>query len=460
MSVGAPPRPAQRVVVAGGGISGLSAARELTRRGAQVVVLERSQRWGGPVESVRRDGWLFESGPNTLMIDDAELGGLIDALIPTDEQLVAKPDAARRYIVRGGRPRAIPRSPGEWLSARLWSWGGLLRAAGGALLPRAADERSLGAFARRRLGPELTDYAVNPFVAGIYAGDPDRLELASAFPKLDALRAEADGSLLRGGLALARKGRQARRGAPRFRRKLASFARGIGQLIEALLAQLAPAAELRLGCALRGLERAPDGWRCALEDGSSLEADGVVLALPAAGLDSLALGDGVRGGLGDLREVHYPPVSVVALGFPRDAVRHPLDGFGMLLPARERGQILGTLFSSTLFPGRAPAGQVLLSTFVGGSRQPELTELDDDALSHLVAGELERLLGASGPPSARQIKRWPRAIPQLDLGHAARVRRLDGFERDNPGLVICGALRDGVALPRCLRGGLRAAARL
>jgi oxygen-dependent protoporphyrinogen oxidase len=349
---------------------------------------------------------------------------------------------------------ALPTSPGAFLRTPLFSAGAKLRLMLEPFRRRApadADE-SLADFVRRRLGREFLDYAINPFVAGVYAGDPERLSVRHAFPRLHALEQE-HGSLLLGALR-----RRNPSGGPKGR--IFSFPEGLGEIPRALQARLLDPVLLRTR--VTALRRAGAGWRLTLDQRGTLgeaEFDLVVCALPADALAALEFPElAPDAGLRLLAEIPHPAVVSVFTGHRREDVTHPLDGFGLLMPAVEGGRILGTLFSSTLFPGRAPEGHVALTTFVGGTRQPELAALDDAALATLVREELGRLLGVGGTPAIFRVQRWPRAIPQYAPGHERFLTAIGRLEAAAPGVFVGGNCRDGISLPNCIAAGYRLAA--
>ncbi len=443
----------RRVAVLGGGITGLTAAWYLRRAGIPVVVFEAGGAPGGVVGSVRDGAWLCETGPNTLFESTPEIGSLIDQLGLGPRRIEAAPAARVRYVVRGGVPVALPDSPLKFAASPLLSWPAKLRLLREPFIRRAAEEadESVAAFVTRRLGPEFLDYIVNPFVAGVFAGDPAALSVRQAFPKLAALERE-HGSLVRG--AWARRNASAGpRGA------MISFPDGLAEIPRALARALEP--DLRLHHRVTAVQRTGSLWRISLGAGPPLtEAfSAVVCALPPDVLARLPFIDAPgAAALAQIRAIPQPPVASVFLGYRREAVAHPLDGFGLLTPAVERRRILGTLFSSTLFPGRAPAGHVALTTFVGGTRQPELAQEDDATLLATVQEELRLLLGVQGAPALARIQRWPRAIAQYVTGFQAFKDACTTAERSNPGLFIGGTACDGVSLSHCLAAGRRLAA--
>jgi len=439
--------PTGKVVVIGAGLTGLSAAVRLRARGVGVTVLESSSQPGGPVRSEHDGGFLVEHGPNSMMTTDASVADFLQSLgLESD---IVEPQAKKRFLVRKGRPLALPLGPTSALTTPLFSLAGKLRVLAEPFVTRgAADDESLASFVARRLGPEALHYAVEPFVAGIYAGDPEKLSARWAFPKLWSLERE-HGSLIRG--ALGKK-----RGI--HRPKMISFRNGMGDLPRRLAEQLGP--DLHCGVRVENVEQAGKKWTVAWSRAGAAHretADAVVSTIPAFSVPELPWPQNLRGSLEFLRGIVYPPVTVVALGFRRADVAHPLDGFGMLVPEVEKRRILGAIFSSSLFPGRAPRDHVLLTVFVGGERQPRLARLGDDALEHDILADLRDLLGVRGAPVFRHVIRWPRAIPQYNLGYGGINSSLEKLEAANPGLHFVGNYRGGIAAGQCIQNGLRLA---
>jgi oxygen-dependent protoporphyrinogen oxidase len=449
------------VAVIGAGITGLTAAYALQQRGKRVHLIEGRPRAGGVIESVLEQGFLVESGPNALLLNDPALLAFFDELGLSGELLEAGATGKKRFIVRGGRVLSVPMSPGEFLRTPLFSARAKLRLAKEPFVPRAdpAHEQSVAEFTRHRLGGEVLDYAVDPLVGGIYAGDPEKLSLRHAFPLLFRFEAE-QGSLVRGGLhaALSRK----KSGKPRFKSRSVSFRGGLAQLTDTLAGRLGDA--LTLDTSLEGVEL-DGGFRLRVrhlgEESRELTVDRLVVATPGYAAARLVF-QGTQTPLGELGAIQYPPVASVALGFRREDVQHALDGFGVLCPAREELSILGTLFTSSLFAGRAPAGHVLLTSYVGGARRPELALLPKDSLERLVLADLERLLGVRGKPVFSRVSSVAEAIPQYNLGYERFLSAMTEAEQRYPGLFIGGHLRDGASVGDCIRAGqalaLRAAA--
>jgi oxygen-dependent protoporphyrinogen oxidase len=433
------------VVVVGAGVSGLVCAHVLQRSGHRVAVLEADDRAGGVIGTRCRDGFRYETGANSALDSTPLLVPLLDSLGIADQRIDTRPEATSRYIVRSGKVVALPLSPHALLTSKAFSIRGkirLLREPFVSRGPADADE-SVSAFVRRRFGQEVLDYAVDPFVSGIYAGDPGQLSMRAAFPRLHALE-HAHGSLLRAQLSTAREGR--RKGQPKpARPRSFSFREGMQTLPDALVRSLA---HYTSQAGVTSIEtRSPGPFAVSgLCSGKPFtqHAQAVIVATPAhaaAGLVAPHDTDAARA----LASIVHAPVAIVASAYRRADVAHALQGFGMLVPSRERRTILGTLFSSSLFEGRAPPGHVLLTTFVGGRRNQDMVEQDDAALARIVEEELAALLGARRPLWS-EIVRWTRAIPQYELGHLERVQRIVEVSARQPGLFLCGSWREGVSI--------------
>lgn len=446
------------IAVLGAGITGLTAAHRLAREGHHVKVYECTGRIGGSVGSESVDGWLIEQGPNTVLESGTAMPNLIKELGLADRRIVANAAAKKRFIVRHGQPMATPSSPGSFFSSQLFSFGAkyrIIRELFCRPRQRPADV-SLEEVVRSHFGQELVDYGLNPFVSGVYAGDPAKLSAKHAFPAVWKGERE-QGSIIRGMLAAAKE-RKAR-GEPRS--SMVSFHGGLQTLIDALGASL-PAGSITLNARVESLLPTNQRWSVVWKAGETVhseEFDLILSALPAAALGALRFGSLGERPLASLEKVVQPPVASLFLGYRRDQVAHPLDGFGALIPAIENFSMLGVLFSSTLFPGRAPDGHVALTVMVGGSRQPEVAMLSAPQLLQRVQPELHRLFGVTGEPVFLRHRLWPRAIPQYNLGYERQFEAMSACEAAHPGFFIGGQARDGIAVSACIAAGEKLAAR-
>lgn len=442
------------VTVVGGGLSGLATAHYVAGTGLDVHVLEKSKRTGGTIETRTEDGFLVDCGPNSALDTTPLLGEMFGSLGILEARRYAADSAKNRYIVRGGRLRTLPMSPPSFLTSRLFSASAKWRLLREPFVkPSDPDaEETLAAFVERRLGRELLDYAINPFVSGVYAGRPEELSVRAAFPRLHQLE-QRYGSLIRG----AAKGRRERRRresggeASKQSARLFTFVGGMQTLVDALSNERPDATHT--GVEVTAVRRSDTRFEVdAAGDGGdrTYRSRVLVFAIPAYALASVPIEFefGVRDAVAS---IPYPPVSMVFLGYRERPTPLPLDGFGFLVPEKEGRNILGTIWSSTLFPGRAPSGGAAFTTFVGGSRQPDRALLPNGQLTDLVRGDLENLIGVHREPDVVHVKLWDRAIPQYNVGHTAIVNELESFESRTPGLFISGNFRGGVSVSDCVK---------
>lgn len=455
--------PPPSVAIVGGGITGLTAAFRLQRQGLPVTLYEAGERVGGVIQSVRQDGYLAEFGPNSILETSPKITALLHEVGLSQRLLYSDPRAENRYIVRGGRPVALPASPVGFLATKLFSGGAKLRLMAEPFIRRApADaEENLAEFVLRRIGREFLDYAINPFVAGVYAGDPARLSVKQAFPKLHALE-QRYGSLILGQILGARE-RRKRAEVSKQEAKKISFDEGLQVLTDTLRVQLSET--VRLNTPVQRLEQTAEGWTVVSRAGAqelSSRHRAVLLAAPAYKLAELSLRTLNQPplSLAPLGRIHYPPVASIVLGFRREAVPHPLDGFGMLIPAVEGFRILGTLFSSSLFPNRAPAGCVTLTSYIGGVRAPELALRSGEELVAMTVEDLRRLLGVTAQPTFRHHILYAKAIPQYEVGYGSFKDLMNEIEAKASGLFFAGHYREGISLGDSIVSGHNVADRI
>lgn len=441
-----------RVAVVGGGIAGLVAAYRLHKRGFGVELFEASDRLGGTINTFDEDGWKIEFGPNTVPDRQGIITALVHDLGIQDQLQPPNQSANRRYIVRDQTLHALPTSLAEFRKTPLWSTSAKLRLFAEPLVPkRPADEidESLYNLARRRLGEELVDYALDPFIAGTYGGSPKILSSAHALKRLGELEQES-GSFIVGGLRGALGKRSTAKAEPATKPvALVNFKDGMQTLPRALERELEAVTSLQ--DPVQKLELDTGTWHVTSGAGVS-EFDAVIVATQAYALSNIeVVVDGEPSDLSFFDDINYPPMSMVALGFRRSQIAHPLDGFGMLVPSKEPNRILGAIFSSTIFAGRAPRDHVMLLTFVGGGRFPELTRLPQDEQAAIAIEELDRLVGVSGAPVYVNSRQWERSIPQYEVGYERITAAASALEARAPGLLMTGNWRDGISVADVVR---------
>ncbi len=449
------------VAVIGGGITGLTAAFCLKQKGVPVTVYEASNRVGGVIQSLQRDGYLAEFGPNTILETSPKIRQLIHDAGLDARRLDPDPRAEARYVVRYKRPISMPGSPLKFFTTRLFTAKAKLAVLREPFVPprRDGQEESIAEFVVRRLGQEFLDHAIDALVAGVYAGDPRKLSVQQAFPKLAKLEAKY-GSLIKGQILGARerkrRGDVAKDRAPKF-----SFDQGLQVLTDTLRERLGDSVCLNIS--VTRLRQTAGGWTLELREqgrGTPAEHSAVLYAGTAYKLAELNLETQPPLNLAAFSEIRYPPVASVVLGFRREDVAHPCEGFGMLIPKVEGFKILGTIFSSSLFPNRAPAGHLTLTSYVGGERYPELASLPAERLFALVREDLRVLLGIRGEPTFQHSVFYPRAIPQYNVGYGKYREMMTDIEAKAPGLFLAGHYRDGVSLSDSIVSGCNAAERI
>ena len=459
------------VAIIGAGITGLTAAFYLKRQGVPVTVYEAGGRVGGVIQSIRKDGFLAEFGPNTILETSSKIAQLVRDAGLEARKLATDPNAEARYVVRYGRPIEMPGSPLGFFTTPLFTAKAKLAVLREPFIKPRRDgvEESIGQFVVRRFNHEFLDHAIDALVAGIYAGDPHKLSLPHAFPKLKALE-DNYGSMIKGQIFGARdrkkSGEVAKDRAAKF-----SFDEGLQVLPDELARQLGDS--LKLNAPVTKLTQTSNGWRVTTAGGEAefgaviycgtayrlaeLEIIGGRAALPR----SLEIGAAQqRRPTEAFSEISYPPVASVVLGFRREDVAHSCQGFGMLIPKIEGFKILGTIFSSALFPNRAPAGHLNLTSYIGGARYPELASLPPEKLVEVVLADLRVLLGVKGKPTFVHTAFWPKAIPQYNVGYGKYRDLLNDLEGKMPNLFFAGHYRDGVSLGDSIVSGINIAERV
>jgi oxygen-dependent protoporphyrinogen oxidase len=452
-----------KTVIIGGGIAGLATAFSLQESGAkELVLIERSPRWGGKIASAHQDGFTVEGGPDSFITQKAAALDLCKRL-GLEDQLVGSNGgkSATTYIWSDGRLQAMPEgmmlmAPTmvlPFLRSRLISWPGKMRMGMEFFIPRAHgdEDESLAGFVRRRLGNELLNKIAGPLMGGIHAADPERLSLKSTFPMFLEMERK-HGSLLRG--MMKRPRRPAMHGA-KPTSMFMTLRGGLQQLSDALAEQLS-GVDLRAGCGALSVRRFEDRYKIELSDGTSILADDVVFATPSYATADLL--QEIDPALAErLRAIRYVSTATVSLGFRRSDVAHPMQGAGFIVPHSEGRRITACSWSSAKFNHRAPQDCILLRVFIGGALSEDLAEQDESALVQLAREELQTIMGIDATPLLAKAYRWPKANPQYDLGHEERIAQIERTLAGLPGLHLVGAAYRGAGIPDCIQSGMKAA---
>ncbi|MDD5262738.1 MAG: protoporphyrinogen oxidase [Methylacidiphilales bacterium] len=446
----------KHVAVIGAGITGLTVAHALKKSGLAVSIFEAARTPGGVIRTNRTDGFLLESGPNSILAGGKPWEDLIDSLQLQNEVAAANASAKKRFIAKAGQLISLPSSPIGIFSSPFLSASGKLRFLKEPFVAKKTgdEDESLADFARRRFGREALDYLFNPFVRGIYAGRPEDLSVRHAFPML--AEAEKSGGSVTAGML---KKVFWKSGKPWTRKKMVSFNNGMEVLPQRLAHVMGDS--LKLETRVASLAREGNRWRVGLESGAEPALfDSVVVTVPAHALPGLRIQDVPQQRLESLGRIPYASVRIRHLGFRRKDVAHPLDGFGFLVPEREGKIVLGVIFSSTLFPDRAPPDHVLLTVFAGGAGKPEVMDWGCEKLHDTVLTELRDYLGDLGRPVLENEVIVRNAIPQIIPGYGDFIRVMEECETLASGLFFGGNFRGGVSVLNCVENGLELAERV
>ena len=441
-------------IIIGAGISGLVVAHRLKKLGQNVLLIESSAKIGGVIQSHDADGFLIEAGPNSLrgaheLLDLAEELDLMGDLVTADPKAPA-------FVYSGGQLHAVPMGPGALIQSRLISSSAKLRLLAEPFIKgrNANGEESIDSFIRRRLGDEVMEKLVAPFLSGVYAGDPKQLSVQACFPKLAEFEASA-GSILRGGFKAMRAGRAGQTQEPPKRSlrpyRLCSFRGGLNTLPQRLAKEFGEG--LLTEARVAAIHPSSPGFELSVEasgDSRQFTCRKLIVAAPAYAAAKL-LEAVVPDAAGLLTDIPYASIASVPLAYRAEQFSEPLSGFGFLTPRGEGLRTLGSIWNSSLFTGRAPEGHFLTTNFIGGATDPEAAGLRDDELVRIVHDDLSKALRITGEPRRLPIKRYERAIPQYVIGHAARIAKLEATLETFPGLHLAGNYLHGVAIGDCIR---------
>ena len=464
-----------RVIVIGGGIAGLASAYYLHKKSAEVgqelhlTVLEADSRWGGKITTHRQDGFVIEGGPDTFLATKPWAVSLSRELGIEGSLQGTDPRHKSTYVLHKGRleplpdglTMMIPTRFGPMIRTGLLSWPEKARMGLDFFLPPRPlnGDESLGEFVSRRLGRAAYERLIEPLMSGIYAGDGDLLSLQSTFPYLRDLELR-HGGLVRGALQARRKTASRAAAAPASRSAFLTPATGLAEIVDALVNHLqGQGVELRLSSPVSRIEREGAGYRLRLPAGEQLPAEALVLAAPAY-ISGDLLARIAPGLAADLGAIPYVSTATVSLAYRQADLPRPLDGYGYVIPRREGRRALACTWTSTKFPHRAPQDAVLLRVFAGRAGEEDGLPTDEAGLLELATEELRLTLGLTAAPLLSRVFYWERAMPQYNLGHPARLKRIEAALADLPGLAVAGNGYRGIGIPDCIHSGEEAAGRI
>jgi oxygen-dependent protoporphyrinogen oxidase len=463
------PDTTQTVAVIAGGIAGLATALNIRDkakaegRDVKVTVFEKGSEPGGNLQTVRQDGWQLEWGPNGFLDNEPATLRLVDRLGIREKLLRSSDATAHRFLLVDGRIQEIPTAPGAFIKSGMLSMGAKLRMAGELFIPGRKDlglaaedpatDETIDQFGTRRLGQAFADVMLDPMVKGVFGGESKKLSLAAAFPRMVELEKEY-GGLFRAMMKLAREkkkqGKSKTDAGPSG--VLHSFTGGMGSLIDAAAVELGtdPLAEILTDTDVQLVVPTDNGWLVTARSGEFGPFDAVVEAAPAhAAARHLGHLDPVLAE--NLGAIPFAPMAVIALGFKRENVAHDLNGFGMLVPSREERQMLGVLWTSSIFSGRAPEGQVLLRCMAGGSGNPAFMAKTDEEMVEAILSDLRPLMGLKTAPDMIKVIRHEQAIAQYVPGHLARLKEIEHVAGAHFGLYFTGSSYRGISVNACVK---------
>jgi oxygen-dependent protoporphyrinogen oxidase len=441
-----------RVAIIGGGISGLTLAFRLKQYLADVdiQILESEKSIGGKIDSFRDQGFIYESGPNGFLDSNPSTLNLSKEL-GLSEQLAPANDAAakKRFLLMGGKLRMLPSSFLGLLTTDVLSWRAKLSLAFERFQSNKQNlpDESIYAFAQRRVGTEIADKLVDPFVTGIFAGDAKLVSYQAGFPRLAAM--EKNYGSISKGLKAARKAKQINNPEGRSSGQLWSFNQGLGTLTDALAEKCGKLniREFKASNLIHNKES--NKWIIEGSNGESESFDIAILSCPA--FSQAAILKNLDEILADkIASIPYNSLAVVVMGYRSGDVPIPLEGFGYLTPSSENRAILGVQWCSSIYRGRAPAGTVLLRAMCGGASRPEMVDLDDDSIAKIVYRELQASMQIQAPPFFLKVIRWKNAIPQYMVKHLEKVKDIENLLTNHPGLYVTGNAYKGISINDCV----------
>jgi oxygen-dependent protoporphyrinogen oxidase len=441
----------EKIVILGAGISGLAIAYWLDKNRFEITILEANSFPGGSMQTERKDGFLVDYGPNSGLETTPLIRKIVDEIGLSDEMVYANKTADKRFILRDNQLHVLPTTPYAFIRTKLFSAKAKFRLMAEPFIGKSNDGyyQSMSEFVRRRLGQEFLDYAIDPFVSGVFAGDPDKLSVKSAFPKLYRLE-EVYGGLIKGMIKGSRE-RKKHSEKSKQSAKMFSFINGMQSFPKAIALKLHN--KIDYNCLVKSVVKNNNGYKIIVDKNNlsqELDCDIVISTLPA-----YAAADIFRGLdysiVQSMDNIYYPPVMVLYLGFRKESVGIPLDGFGYLIPSKEKKSYLGAIWSSTIFPNRCDENKAAFTLFVGGSRLPNLFELNKEELIDKVVKEFKETMKIKDKPLFITDRMWLKAIPQYNVGYIEQENYFNKFEQEHPGIFLSGNYRGGISVGDCIK---------
>ncbi len=439
----------KNIIIIGAGISGLATAHWLVKDGFDVTIIESASEPGGSMRTSFENNFLIDFGPNSGLETTPLIRQLVDEIGLSNEMIYASESSNKRYIIRDGRLNVLPTSPPAFIKTKLFSNKAKFRLFAEPFIGKSDDGyyQSLADFVRRRLGQEFLDYAIDPFVSGVFAGDPFKLSVKSAFPKLYRLE-EIYGGLIKGMIKGARE-RKKRSEQSKQSAKMFSFVNGMQSFPKAIADKL----NVNYGCNVKSVRREGSNYKIDFEKNGehyNLIASAVISTVPVYTASKIF--SDIDTELTDhANNIYYPPVMVLYLGFDKNSIGIPLDGFGYLIPSKEKKTYLGAIWSSTIFDNRCEEDKASFTLFIGGARAPHLFVMDEEQLVQTVIKEFKSTMKINADPILIRKKLWQHAIPQYNIGYVEHENFFDKFEKENPGLFLSGNYRGGISVGDCVK---------
>lgn len=441
----------KKVIVLGAGISGLATAYWLKKDGFDVHILESKSEPGGAMETITKDGFTIDFGPNSGLETSPLISRLAEDIGLKYQMIYANEESNKRYILKNDKLHPLPTSPPAFIKTKLFSTKTKLRVMGEPFIGKSEDGyyQSIAQFVQRRLGKEFLDYAIDPFVSGVFAGDPHKLSVKSAFPKLYRLE-EVYGGLVKGMIKGAKERKQ-RNEESKQSAKMFSFIDGMQSFPKAIAQKFENKIEYDVKVEI--ISKSANGYEITYSvngESKSLTGDILLSTIPvhkAANYFSKFDKEFIK----HANDIFYPPVLVLYLGYKKEQIKRDLDGFGFLIPSKMKKNFLGAIWSSTIFKNRAPEGYASFTLFVGGARKPNLFEESSEQIINRAIKEFSEIMNIENKPELKEYREWHKAIPQYNLGYIEHENYFDKFEKENPGIFLSGNYRGGISVGDCVK---------